>query len=224
MDISIQLNNIREQYKNMENQFDFLIAQSQNMGGLAIIQSPIFNMAIQILNMGIQMVNIGTQIPSIGMDIINYKNQIQNIGFQIQNLGNQMNNPNNMMMPMNNNILNMGMIVNKNILKFNNFDNNNDWVKGFEKGMESKVNINNKPKQNVIFQSNLGGTKGMHFDYGTTIGDALKKYLIDINKPEFIRNKKIYFLYNGRKINLDDETKIEKFFEGCTYPQVLVQH
>ena len=133
MDISIQLINIREQYKNMENQFEFLIAQLQNMGGLAIIQSPIFNMAIQLLNMGIQMVNIGTQIPSIGMDIINYKNQIQNIGFQIQNLGNQMNNPNNMMMPMNNNMLNMGMIGNPNILKFNNFDNNNDWIKGFEK-------------------------------------------------------------------------------------------
>ena len=194
MYISIQLNNIEEQYKNMENQFEFLISQSQNMGGLAIIQSPIFNMAIQILNMGIQMVNIGTQIPSIGMDIFNYKNQIQNIGFQIQNLGNQMNNPNNMMMPMNNNMLNMGMIGNPNILKFNNFDNNNDGVKGFEKGMESKVNINYKPKQNVIFQSNIGGgRKGMCFDYGITIGDALKKYLIDINEPEFIKKKFIFY-------------------------------
>ena len=66
-------------------------------------------------------------------------------------------------------------------------------LKALKNRMESKEIINNKPKQNVIFQWNLGGRKGMCFDYGTTIGDALKKYLIDINEPEFIKKKFIFY-------------------------------
>ena len=37
MDINFKLKILREQYKNMENQFGFLIAQSQNVIGLANI-------------------------------------------------------------------------------------------------------------------------------------------------------------------------------------------
>ena len=217
MDISIQLNNIREQFKKIENQI--FITQSQNMGGLASIKSPIFNMAIQMFNMGIQMINIGTQIPSMGMDMINYKSQIQNLGFQIQNLGNQMNN----IMSMNNNMLNMGImeIQNNNMIMHNNFSNNNmDWKKGYETGMKSTAT----KKQNVIFHLLNGTRRGMSFDYGTTIGDALKKYLIENNGLELIKTNKISFLYNAQKISLDDKTKIEKFFLGNPIPTITILH
>ena len=213
------MNNIREQYKNMENQFGFLIAQSQNVIGLANIQSPIFNLAIQIFNMGIQMVNIATQIPNIGMDIINYKIQIQNIGCQIQNLGNQMNNINNMM-PMNMN--NMGMMEIPN----NNINNNDDnWMKGFKMGVEElNENINYKPKKNILFRPSNGiNARAITFDYGTPVCDTLKKYLNEINKPEFINtDNRIVFLYNAKKIRFDDKTKIEDFFTCGPNPSILV--
>ena len=193
MDINFQLNNIREQYKNMENQFGFLIAQSQNVIGLANIQSPIFNLAIQIFNMGIQMVNIATQIPSIGMDIINYKIQIQNIGCQIQNLGNQMNNLNNMM-PMNLNMNNMGM-----------------------------MGIQNKPKMTVSFTTVEGENKKMTFDYGTSVGEILKKFLMEVGKPEYINNDdKVSFLYNACRLKFDNKNKIEDAFSSNVAPKVLV--
>ena len=225
MDINFQLNNIREQYKNMENQFGFLIAQSQNVIGLANIQSSIFNLAIQIFNMGIQMVNIATQIPNIGMDIINYKIQIQNIGCQIQNLGNQMNNINNMM-PMNMNNMGMMEIPNNNMI-FNNINNNNDDLMiGFkmnDENLKEYNSINNKPKMSILFQTTRGWVKSIIVDYGTPVCDTLKKYLIEINKPEFINaDDRIAFIFNAKKIRFDDKTKIEDFFGLCANTKVIV--
>ena len=147
------------------------------------------------------MVNIATQIPSIGMDIINYKIQIQNIGCQIQNLGNQMNNINNMM-PMNMNNMGMMEIPNNNMI-FNNINNNNDDLMiGFKMGVkELNENINYKPKKNILLRPNNGiKTRCITFDYGTPVCDTLKKYLNEINKPEFInKDNRIVFLYNAKK-------------------------
>ena len=192
MDINFQLNNIREQFKNMDNQVEFLITQSQNMYGLPNIQTPIFSMAIQMFNMGIQMVNIGTQIPKMGMDIINYKTQIQNIGCQIQNLGNQMNNINNMM-PMNMN--NMGIMM----------------------------GIQNKPKMTVSFTTVSGENTKMTFDYGTSVGEILKKFLMEVGKPEYINNDdKVSFLYNACRLKINNKNKIEDAFSSNVAPKVLV--
>ena len=220
MDINFQLNNIREQFKNMDNQVELLITQSQNMLGSGNIQTPIFSMAIQIFNMGIQMVNIGTQIPSIGMDIINYKTQIQNIGCQIQNLGNQMNNINNMM-PMNFNMNNMGMMGIQN--NINNIEDD-DFIKGFKMGVDNQFeSINNKPKMNVSFTTTLGNRRNMTFDYGTSVGEILKKYLMEVGKPEYINNyNKVSFLYNAGKLDFDNKMKIEDFFGFNLNPKVIV--
>ena len=219
MDINIQLNNIKEQIKNMENQFEFIITQSQIMGNLANVQNSLFNMAIQIFNIGIQMVNIGTQIPNIGMDMFNYKIQIQNIGSQIQNLGNQMNmnNINNpmmmMMMPMNFNMNNMKI-----------GGNEEDWMKGYKLAMEEEPK-NKKDiieKKIIIFKTTYGTKIQLCVDYGTTVGDVLIKYLLKINRPELINSSAISFLYNARKIQFGDKTKIEDFF-GCNeYPNIVV--
>ena len=213
MNISIQLNNINEQFKNMENQFGFLITQSQNVAGLANIQTSIFSMAIQMFTIGIQMVNVGTQMPSIGMDIINYKAQIQNIGIQIQNLGNQMNMNNvnnNLMMPMQFNFPN-----NNNI--FNNI------IEGFNIGVNEGIqnNINNKPKMTICFTSNTGIKRNITFDYGTIVGYTLKKFLYEINMPDLINSDKIYFLYNAEKIAFNNKEKIEKFFNFSSWAKVM---
>ena len=223
MDVNIQLNNLMGQYKNIENQLGFLIVQSQNIGGLANIQSQIFNFAIQLFNMGIQTINIGMQMPGMRMDIMNYSNQIQNIGFQIQNLGNQMNKANlniNMMMPINNNMFNMG-IQNNNMMFFNNINNNDDELNnGLKMNNVNSLENNEKHKKNIIFETTSGDTKLMVFDYGTPICDVLTKYLEKINKLEF--KNKVSFIINGKKIRFDDKTKIESFFKDLPSPRITV--
>ena len=211
----------------------------QNMNDSANIQSSIFNLSLQIFNMGIQMVSVGTQIQNIGKAINIYKTQIQNIGLQIQNLGNKINdniNNNNIMMQ---NYLNMNnnMIINQN--------DDDDWMKGFQMGVEEANNINdniinddedwmqrfkmgvkvdNNPKMNFIFTTTSGNKKLLSIPFGTTVGDVLKKYLLEINRPELINNYgKITFVYNAGKIAFDDKNKNEDYFKFNMNPRIAVE-
>ena len=221
----------------MENQFEFLMNNLQNMNDSANIQSSIFNLSLQIFNMGIQMVSVGTQIQNIGKAINIYKTQIQNIGLQIQNLGNKINddiNNNNIMMQ---NYLNMNnnMIINQN--------DDDDWMKGFQMGVEEANNINdniinddedwmqrfkmgvkvdNNPKMNFIFTTTSGNKKLLSIPFGTTVGDVLKKYLIEINRPELINKDGIIFSYNANKITFDNKTKIGDYFKSNLCPKIVV--
>ena len=224
MNINIQLENISSQFKNIDAQFGFISSQLKNNSSLNI-QAQIFIMAIQLFNTGIQMVNFGNQMTGyFGIDIINIKSQIQNIGFQIQNLGNQinMNNiNNNMMMNMNN----VG-IQNNNMLRFDNIQNEEEeWLEGFKMGVEVvyEKDKSEGPKKNIFFTTSNGNRINLTFNYGTTIDSILKKYLLEINKPELINNTdKVSFLFNATKLNFGDNTPIEKKFLNTDYPKIVV--
>ena len=190
------------------------------------MQAQIYTMAIQLFNTGIQIINIANQIPdNPGMDIMNLKKQIQNIGFQIQNLGNQINVNNinnNMMMKMN---YNMG-IQNNNMMMSNinqNEDEDEEWLEGFKIGVEEASEKNNKiPKKNLLFTTTIGSSRNLLLDYWTTVGDSLRKYLLEINRPELINTDKISFFFNAKKLRFDDETKIEIKFQSAISPRIVV--
>ena len=225
MNINIQLENISSHFKNIEAQFGFLTSQLKNNSS-SNIQAQIFIMAIQLFNTGIQMVNFGNQMTGyFGMDIINIKSQIQNIGFQIQNLGNQinMNNiNNNMMMNMNN----VG-IQNNNMLRFDNIQNEDqEWLEGFKMGVEEvkEKDKSEEPKKKIVctFITTLGVKRTLTFNYGTTIDSILKKYLLEINKPELINTDKVSFMFNAWKLNFGDNTPIETKFPNIFIPRIVV--
>ena len=58
--------------------------------------------------------------------------------------------------------------------------------------------------------------------HGTTIDQALKKYLNLVNKPDLVNSNKISFLFNAAKLSFGDQTKVENFFKNITNPKVIV--
>ena len=79
-----------------------------------------------------------------------------------------------------------------------------------------KINNNcipdNIKKINIAFEDSEGDKKLLSFPFGTTVESALKKYL-EIN-PKARNQKNLLFLYKATKIEENNNTKIENYFEA----------
>ena len=141
-----------------------------------------------------------------------------------------MNNMNNMNNMMGMNLMNMGNMNMNNMMMM--MGGNEDWEKGFKMGVEEvkgsnvvDVSKSNGPKLNVIFNTTQGVTHSLVFDYGTTIDEALKKYLARVNRSDLANSEnknKICFLFNANQVKFGDNTKIEDFFKNTTSPKIVV--
>ena len=181
------------QFLNLKSQIEFLGFQLQN--------SMISNFEF-IMN-GIGVINIGIQIMKINLEnnmnsqILNITLQIQNLGLQLQNFGYK--------------IQNYGMINADMGMQIQN-----------QKMMNIKTLDINKSKdkiQNVVFQT--GGIKNiLTFPYGTTMKKVLEAYLI--RRPEIKNKNNLKFIYNMQIININDETKVEDFFNYSEMPKISV--
>ena len=95
--------------------------------------------------------------------------------------------------------------------------NNND-------GFQRNYNLDFTPKKNIYFKSIEGKIKLMNFDYGTTLNEIFIAYIKRIKNSENINNNidELYFTYNGKICSFRDDTKIEKYFQNCINPMILV--
>ena len=99
-------------------------------------------------------------------------------------------------------------------IKGNNF-NNIINISNIENKINNEINIQ-VPKINIIFDEKTDPprSKNLIIDYGTTVDQVLKEYLILIKKQNLIGlQNKIQFIYNGRQLLFRDKTPIEKFFK-----------
>ena len=143
-------------------------------------------------------------------------------------------------MPMNMNMnMNMNMMGGMGMQNMNmmggmgmqNMMGDDDWLEGFKMGADEINNpaSNSDPdanspglKINVLFTTTIGTKRNIVLNHGTTIDQALKKYLNAVGKPDLINSDKISFLFNAQKLSYGDETKIENFFKNITNPKVVV--
>ena len=159
-------------------------------------------------------------------DFIN-KYQVKNN--QMPNMFNNNFNNNFPNMGMNNNFM-PNMLFNNNInfmpnmmgmnINFNN--DNEEWLKGFQMGVENK---DDRKKMNVIFKAAPSGTTTtLTLKYGTTIDKMLEIYLNRVGRPELYgdTSNRIAFLFSVCKLRFGDQTPIETFFAGCSLPKVVV--
>ena len=104
------------------------------------------------------------------------------------------------------------------------------WMQGFKMAVQE---VNSQPEQdanpgapkiNVIFNTTQGTTHNMVMSHGTTIDEALKKYLKRVGRPDLINDNsnKICFLFNATKLKFGDNTPIEQFFKNAPNPKVVV--
>ena len=108
--------------------------------------------------------------------------------------------------------------------------NNNNFMDGFNDGMMERqmamdrfddgIMEQENQKLNVVFETTTGIKKNIVVDYGTTVDNLLKKYLNFIDRPL----NEVFFIYNGIRIELGDETKIEDYFKALSRgtPRIIV--
>ena len=150
------------------------------------------DISLKLFNMGLEMLNIGLQ--SNHSLIFNSAQQIKNIGDMINNVATQM--------------------INMNLTKMNNFNK--------EMHLLNNNNPNMIPQISVRFQSTTEpGYFSLSFNYGTTMKDVFKKYFSEKGIPQK-EESEYYFIYNALKINLDDTTPVEKFFNNNNNPRLTV--
>ena len=115
-----------------------------------------------------------------------------------------------------------GNQMNMNMGNMNNAEEEEEWMKGFKMAVQ-EVNSSidpddNKPgpRINIIFNTTQGTTHNIAVVKGTTVHQALEKYLKRIGKPELIgtEENKICFLWNANKMRFGDNTPVEKFFKN----------
>ena len=80
-----------------------------------------------------------------------------------------------------------------------------------------------KISKNTITFKTTGGVKtSMTLDNNKTIKEMILIYLKVVNHTELFGNSEVYYLYNARKININDnQTKIGDFFIGFN-PTIMV--
>ena len=142
-----------------------------------------------------------------------------NFGMPIMNMGMMP------MMGMNMNPMNMGVQGG-----MGNMDDY-DWMQGFKMGVQE---INNPggndddkntpgPKINIHFTTTVGTARNLVFNHGTTIDQALKKYLTSVGRPDLYgKSKEIGFLFNANKVDFGTKTPVESFFRNVTFPKIVV--
>ena len=137
-----------------------------------------------------------------------------------QNMYGNMQNPN--MMP-------FGMNMNNNFNQFNLGENQN-LLNIYNIGNNQQQNINQgnscplfEEYINLVFKTTGGLITNLNVKRGTPVFEALSLYLKRVGKPElFNPNSGIFFLYNARKINIYDNTKIENFINLVMGPTIMV--
>ena len=155
--------------------------------------------------------------PSMLMMGIMMNNMIQNMmGGNNMNMMNMGGNNMNMMNMGGNNMMNMMNMGGNNMMNMNNMNmfGNNMMNMGINQNIEQAPG-----KITLVFATTQGLVTTMKFDLGTTIKTAIELYLKRVGRSDLIGNPdaKIWFLYNSRKLNINDNRKLEEVFLeiGC---------
>ena len=166
-----------------------------------------------------QQIGMGMGFGMQNMQMPNMQMQMPNM--QMQNMQMQMPMPN----------MQMQMQMGMNNVAANSQEEDNEWMKGFTLGVQevnstSEQNNSNGPKINAIFTTTKGTKTIMLYDHGTTIDEAIKKYLERMSRLELYTTKsnKICFLFNGAQLKYGDQTKVEDYFKHNSTPKITVNH
>ncbi len=209
--IGYQLKNLEFSYQNM-----LMLREKQFLNNFG---NQMKSMGVQMLNMGIEIINLSMSFPVMN-DYLNINKQIKRIIEQIKSIDMRINNPmgNAFGMGMNNNMMNnMGMGMNNNMMNDMGMGMNNNMINNIKQTIP-------KETKRIKFDASSGSTITIDTAYGTSLSELAKKYFKELKKPELINevDKKIIFLYNGEKLSLKNNTKIEEIFKNIDFLIITV--
>ena len=117
------------------------------------------------------------------------------------------------------NMMNQGMNIGGNWTSMYNIGqtNNNNNLNNNSQGSQMGNKIN------VVFKTTMGIITNILIDYGKTMSELLKVYLTRVDKMDLFNTKNtIAFLFNAKKIDWLDDTKVEIFFRLTPQPTIVV--
>ena len=213
MDSTIQIQNLKSQLINMKLQLDNIETQNNNLMNSMIMPMIGNSIGEQLLNFSIQMMNTGVQAFNYGInmtmnDTSNYYEQLKNISQQINYLVNsydlqpEMNMP--LPMMMSTNMMEPPMMGGSTMV--------------FQEDISESQIQEEHFKINVIFEV-LGKYVNMVIDNDTTIAQLLNKFTKE--RISHIKNKEIWFLFNGKQLNKDDTRRCDSVFNSPC-PKIIV--
>ena len=84
---------------------------------------------------------------------------------------------------------------------------------------ENQIQTNDDKYISLLFVDSSNKVTTIVAKYGTKVKDTFKQY----NEKIFgFQNDKIIFLFNGKKINKNENQVVEKFFEYKTQEKIIV--
>ena len=180
---------LKSQIENMKLQIDNIEMQNNN---ILLMNNPkgdqLLNLSIQLFNSGIQAFNAGKN--TIVMNKVKFYEQLKNISEQIN------------------------IILNANFMEsIQQQMTIQQQIMPQQQQMMMQQKIKNKKEQyiNIGFDNCRKHNVNLAVKYGTTIEELLNKY---INEVYGITNKKLNFIFNAKRLERNDQNKVEQFFQN----------
>ena len=193
----VQIQSIKSQIDNMKLQISNIEIQN-NMMNNQLQGEQLINLGIQMLNTGLFSIKAG-KCKIMGIPLI-YHEQLENISKQINNIINE-------------------IIQQKQMIQQQCFMMQNQMINQIN--MDNLQMEDSKPKLTIRFKLDQPYKYfNCTFDYGTKVKDALNRFSIEIGKPK----DKYIFLFNARKLDYNDERKIENIFDNNALINVLMKN
>ena len=116
-------------------------------------------------------------------------------------------------------IAELGIADNANIFVVNTISNNSEIIQIYLKE-EAKIS----DIKTIVFKSSQGANIIMNFESHISIGSAIQKFLMKINKEELISSpsKRLAFLYNAKKYDTKDTISLKSLFKGNQVSSMIV--
>ena len=188
----VQIQSIKSQIDNMKLQISNIEIEN-NMMNNQLQGEQLINLGIQMLNTGLFSINAGKC--KIMTSPLIYHEQLENISKQINNIINE-------------------IIQQKQMIQQQCFMMQNQMI--------NQINMNNlqmqdsKPKMNISFVGDV--YCNFVCDYGTKIKEDLDKFSNRVGKPK----DKYRFLFNGKILDNNGESKIENFLSDCNINYITI--
>ena len=200
MDTSFQIQEIKSQIVNMKLQIENIEMQNNNM--INSIGDQLLILSIQMFNSGIKTFNTGKKLI---MNYDKYIEQIKNISEQIKNLINSYN------------LEKQQKMVQQQMIQQQMMQQQMIQQQMMEQQMRQQQ-IDNWEKVNIIFRDDRGWKKNIVIETDTTLKELFDKYMKETFGYE---NSKINFIFDARKIDRNDNTKIKDYFSNYRGNEVL---
>ena len=97
---------------------------------------------------------------------------------------------------------------------------NQNWMSVYTTNLEHNLLAKENQKMNVVFKTIRGATYNIIIDFDKTISELIQIFFKRLGKEELFYKNDYLFIYNGRKLEYNDKTKVADYFRCLSQPTI----